>query len=174
MTPLRAWLLWLAGFLFFPLAGVLSGRATALLAGVITGLVIGVGQSLLSAGRLDWRRWVPASTLGMGAGLALGGAAVGHRTGLGDLALMGAITGLLLGLAQTLALPAQTRRRWAWAVATPALWALGWTVTTLVGVQVDQQFSVFGSTGAITFSALSGLLLQQILPVHAVVSEVPA
>ena len=104
MTPLRAWLLWLAGFLFFPLAGVLSGRATSLLAGVITGLVIGIGQSLLSARRLDWRRWVPASTVGMGVGLALGGAAVGHRTGLGDLALMGAITGIVY-LAQGILTP---------------------------------------------------------------------
>ena len=47
------------------------------------------------------------------------------------------------------------------------LWALGWTVTTLVGVAVEEQFSVFGAAGAITFSALSGVLLNVLLPVRA-------
>ena len=41
----------------------------------------------------------------------------------------------------------------------PVLWALGWTATTLGGIAVDEQFTVFGAYGAITFSALSGLLL---------------
>jgi hypothetical protein len=49
----------------------------------------------------------------------------------------------------------------------PPLWALGWTVTTLVGVAVDEQFSVFGAAGAVTFSALSGVLLNVLLPVRA-------
>jgi len=44
------------------------------------------------------------------------------------------------------------------------LWALGWTVTTLVGVAVEDQFSVFGAAGAFTFSALSGVLLNVLLP----------
>ena len=46
----------------------------------------------------------------------------------------------------------------------PALWALGWTATTLGGIAVDEQFTVFGAYGAITFSALSGLLLHRLLP----------
>jgi hypothetical protein len=46
----------------------------------------------------------------------------------------------------------------------PALWALGWTTTTLGGIAVDEQFTVFGAYGAITFSALSGLILLRLLP----------
>jgi hypothetical protein len=80
---------------------------------------------------------------------------------------MGALTGLPLGIAQTMALPGRTRLRWAWAAAIPALWALGWTVTTLGGIGVDAQFSVFGAYGALTFSALSGLLLHRLLPARA-------
>ena len=80
---------------------------------------------------------------------------------------MGALTGLLLGVAQTLALPAATRYRWVWAAAVPLLWALGWTVTTLVGVAVEERFSVFGAAGAFTFSALSGVLLNVLLPARA-------
>ena len=54
-----------------------------------------------------------------------------------------------------------------WAAAIPLLWALGWTVTTLAGVAVDEQFSVFGAAGAFTFSALSGVLLNVLLPARA-------
>ena len=167
----RRWLTWTAGFLAFPLAGLagtaVAGRVdsplAALLGGAVTGLVIGLGQALASRGSLDARTWVPATGVGMSAGLLLGASVVGYGTSLADLALMGALTGLVLGPAQALALPRGTRR-WVWAAALPALWALGWTVTTLGGISVEQQFTVFGAYGAITFSALSGLLLQALLP----------
>jgi hypothetical protein len=171
-TALRTWLIWTAGFLAFPLAGLAGtavvGRvdspATALVGGAVAGLGIGLGQTLASRGRFDIRRWVPATGIGMGLGLLLGAVVVGYQTSLPDLALMGALTGLVLGPAQALALPRGTRMRWAWAAAVPALWALGWTTTTLGGIAVDEQFTVFGAYGAIAFSALSGLLLLMLLP----------
>ncbi len=49
----------------------------------------------------------------------------------------------------------------------PALWALGWTVTTLGQIHVEEQFTIFGAYGALTFSALSGLLLHSLLPYRA-------
>jgi hypothetical protein len=172
LFDLRTWLIWTAGFLAFPLAGLagtaVAGRAddpiAALVGGAVTGLVIGVGQTLASRGRLDIRRWVPATALGMGLGLLLGAVTVGYDTSLADLALMGALTGLVLGPAQALALPRSARLRWAWAAAVPVLWALGWTATTLGGIDVDKQWTVYGTYGAITFSALSGLLLLRLLP----------
>jgi hypothetical protein len=171
-SRLRRWLIWTAGFLAFPLAGLagtgVAGRVdsplAALLGGAVAGLVIGLGQTLASLGRLDIRRWVPATGVGMGLGLLLGAATVGYGTSLVDLALMGALTGLVLGPAQALALPRGTRSRWLWAGAMPALWALGWTATTLGGIAVEEQFTVFGAYGAVTFSALSGLLLLLLLP----------
>jgi hypothetical protein len=84
---------------------------------------------------------------------------------------MGALTGLVLGIAQAVALPRATRLRWVWAAAMPILWALGWTATTLGGIAVDQQFTVFGAYGAVTFSALSGLLLQLLLPYRATADD---
>ena len=169
---LRSWLIWTAGFLAFPLAGLagtgvagrVDGPIAALLGGAVAGLVIGVGQTLASRGGFDIRRWAPATATGMGLGLLLGAVTVGYDTSLADLALMGAITGLVLGPAQALALPRATPHRWLWAAAMPVLWALGWTTTTLGGIAVDNQFTVFGAYGAITFSALSGLLLLWLLP----------
>jgi hypothetical protein len=169
---LRTWLLWSAGFLAFPIAGIAGtavvGRVddagAALVGGAVSGLVIGAGQALLSRRRLDPRRWVPATAVGMGAGLMLGAWAVDYGTSLTDLAVMGLLTGLVLGPVQALALTPRAVHRWAWAVGAPALWALGWTVTTLGGIHVEEQFTNFGAYGALTYSALSGLLLHRILP----------
>jgi hypothetical protein len=41
----------------------------------------------------------------------------------------------------------------------PALFAAGWCATTAIGVSVDDQFTVFGAAGAITFTVLSGFVL---------------
>jgi hypothetical protein len=182
-TFLRTWVIWTAAFLAFPLAGVagtaVAGRVdrplSALTGGAVAGLVIGAAQALLSRRRLDPRRWIPATTLAMGIGLLLGAAVVGYRTSLPALAVMGAITGLLLGVAQAAALPALVgRRRWIWAAAMPVLWALGWTVTTLGGIDVAEQFTVFGAYGALTFSALSGVLLHHLRPSGAGTAPRPA
>ncbi len=171
-SALRAWLLWTAGFVAFPLSGItgmlvvgrVDGPAAAALGGLATGAVLGAGQALASSRRLPLQRWVPATALGMGAGLLLGATAVGFGTSLGTLVVMGALSGAVLGVAQAVALPARSRHRWAWAAAMPVLWALGWAVTTVVGVAVDHQFTVFGASGAVTVTALLGILLQHVLP----------
>jgi hypothetical protein len=72
---------------------------------------------------------------------------------------MGALTGIPTGIAQAFALPPSLRHRWAWAAVAPILWGLGWTVTTLIGIDVEQQYTEFGLSGALTYSALSGLVL---------------
>ncbi|WP_327000948.1 hypothetical protein OHA72_38260 [Dactylosporangium sp. NBC_01737] len=126
-AALRSWLIWTAGFVSFPLGGVAGGLVAgrvdspvaALTGGLVTGAVIGAGQVLAGCRRLDPLRWIVASAAGMGLGLLLGAAAVGYRTSLRDLALMGLLTGLVLGAAQAVAL-----RRVLWAVAVAPLWAL--------------------------------------------------
>ena len=45
----------------------------------------------------------------------------------------------------------------------PPLWTLGWIVTTAAGIAVDQSFNELGASGAIVVTALSGLLLVQLL-----------
>jgi hypothetical protein len=177
ITMLKPWLIWTAGFLSFPIAGIagiaVAGRVdsplAALTGGLVTGAVIGAGQALCSSRRLHPLGWIIASAIGMGLGLLLGATTVSYGTSLRDLALMGLLTGVVLGVAQAPALPATARQRVVWAAAIPLLWALGWTVTTVGGIDVEQQFTVFGAYGAITFSALSGALLHLLLPARAVV-----
>jgi MFS family permease len=188
-TPARrdgfvsSWLLWTVGFVSFPIAGVVAllvvdrvdSPVAALVGGSLTGAVIGAGQWLVSRRRLRLLPWLVASTVGMGVGLLLGATVVGFGTTLADLALMGAVSGAALGVGQALALSARVPRRWWWAAAMPVLWSLGWVVSTAIGIAVEEQFSVFGSSGAIVFSALSGLLLAWVLPrVRVSVAVAPA
>jgi hypothetical protein len=167
---LKAWLLWTAGFLAFPIAGILAealtGRindaSSALVGGMVAGAVIGAGQWLVARRLLDAQTWIPATALAMGIGLLVGAWVVGYGTSLGELALMGFITGIPLGAAQAYLLRDRLANAWVWAAAVPLLWALGWTVTTAGGISVDRQFAVFGAYGAITFMALSGILLDRL------------
>ena len=166
----KAWLLWTAGFVAFPIGGALAtavvGRindvGSALLGGLIAGAVIGTGQWLVARRLLDAQTWIPATALAMGIGLLVGAWAVGYGTSLGELALMGFVTGIPLGAAQAYLLRDRLANAWLWGTAMPLLWALGWTITTAGGIDVDRQFAVFGAYGAITFMALSGVLLDRL------------
>jgi hypothetical protein len=167
----RGWLLWTAGFLSFPIAGIagqaaagrINDAASALAGGLVAGAVIGTGQWLAARRPLAIpRAWIPATAAAMGIGLLAGAWAAGYAASPGELALMGAITGLPLGAAQAFLLRDRVARPWAWAAAMPPLWALGWTITAAAGIDVGNQYAVFGATGAITFMALSGALLYQL------------
>jgi hypothetical protein len=166
----KAWLLWTAGFVAFIIGGALATAVTgriddfrsALVGGLIAGAVIGTGQWLVARRLLDPQTWIPATAVAMSIGLGVGAWAVGYGTSLGELALMGFITGIALGVAQAYLLRDRLANAWVWAAAMPLLWALGWTVTTAGGIDVDQQFAVFGLYGAITFMALSGVLLDRL------------
>jgi hypothetical protein len=167
----KGWLLWTVAFVSFPIAGLAAGLAVgrindavaALVGGLIAGAVIGFGQ-WLAARRLlgDPLAWIAATAAAMGVGLFAGAWAVGYGTSVGELALMGAITGIPVGAAQAFLLRGRVARSWAWAAAMPLLWALGWAVTTAAGIGVDRQYAVFGAFGAITFMALSGVVLDRL------------
>jgi hypothetical protein len=75
--------------------------------------------------------------------------------------LPGLVSGTALGTAQGLVLARQGRRALAlpWALAMPVLFALGWSVASVTGIGVDDQFTVLGAGGALLFMLLSGLVL---------------
>jgi hypothetical protein len=45
-----------------------------------------------------------------------------------------------------------------WPAVLAALWALGWTITSSAGIDVEAQYTVFGSSGAIVVTALTSVL----------------
>ncbi|MHB1010700.1 MAG: hypothetical protein ACYC1E_16040, partial [Propionibacteriaceae bacterium] len=154
----------IAGYLGTFVVGRVNNVGSALIGGALVGAIVGFAQALASSRRLPRLAWSIATTLGTSIGVAAGTVAIGYRTSLADLALAGLVTGVIVGLAQTLALPADTRFQWLWLPITAALWPLAWTVTTLAGIKVDEQFIVFGASGAIVYTVLVGLALILIVP----------
>jgi hypothetical protein len=166
---------WVAVGFAFPVAGLIAwkvgGRVDAVDAAVVGGALTGAGLSAVewwaAKGALgSAAEWIGVSTVGYAGGLAAGAAIVGYETDLGSLAVMGLVSGGVLGGAQGLLLALKGRRVLAlpWAVAMPVLFALGWCASTGIGVDVDDQFTVFGAAGAAVFTLLSGLLLARFTP----------
>lgn len=172
---------WVAVWLAFPVAGYIGwkvgGRVEALDAALVGGALTGAGLAAV-----EWwaaqgvlgrpAAWIAGSGVGYAVGLAAGAALVGYDTDLGALALMGLVSGAALGSAQALVLARQGRRALAlpWAVAMPVLFALGWSVASVTGIGVDDQFTVFGAGGALLFMLLSGLLVARFTPISAPVA----
>ncbi len=169
-TPRRDALRWLLVFPTFPLSGLLvttvigpiDAPLPALGGGLVVGLAVGAAQLFALRGRPAALPWLLASAIGGALGLALGATAVAFATTLPALALQGVLTGAVLGVAQALALPRGTRRA-LWAATVTTLWGLGWVATTLIGVDVERQYAVFGAAGAllatIGFATLSTFAL---------------
>ena len=169
---------WVAVFFAFPVAGyvgwVIGGPVDAVAAGLIGGAITGAGLAAVqwwaAKGELgNAAPWISASAVSYAVGLAAGAALVGYDTAVGALALMGLVSGASLGAAQGIVLVRQGKRQLgaAWGAAIPPLFALGWVAAATIGVSVDDQFTVFGASGALLFMLLSGLLLARFTPASA-------
>jgi hypothetical protein len=171
-TERGLWLRWLPTFFAYIAGGVLAmttvghidSLGAALVGGALAGAAIGTGQWLVLRKRLErawW--WIVATAVGEATGLAIGSALVDYGTAPGQLAVQGALTGLAIGLLQAQILRRNGAEWRLWAPALSLIWALGWLVTWAIGVDVESQYTNFGAAGAITATALSGLLLVRAL-----------
>jgi hypothetical protein len=160
-----------AGYIGWGVGGHVDAVPAALIGGALTGAGLGVVQWWAAKGALGGpAAWISASAVGYAAGLAAGAALVGYDTDTGALVVMGLVSGASLGAAQGLVLVRQGNRRlgFAWGAAMPILLALGWVASAEgVGINVEDQFTVFGAGGALVFMLLSGLLLARFTPSSA-------
>ena len=159
---------WIVTFAGFPAGGLtamlLVGRVdtviTALAGGLITGTILGAVQAWgLGRSGPGALRWVAATAIGLTIGLGIGATGVGFRTSLAALVVQGAVCGLAVGTAQALALGRRLGRiALAWPLTLAVIWALGWAITYAAGIEVNDQFTVFGSSGAVAVAALTVVL----------------
>ncbi len=159
---------WLVSFAGFPLGGVAAWLligpadtpARALAGGLVTGLILGVVQAwAMRADRRLLVAWTVATAVGLSIGLATGAALVGFSTGLGDLAVQGAVSGAAVGIAQAVVLRSRLGLIvLAWPVYLALAWTIGWIVSTSIGINVAEQFTVFGAAGAMTVALLTAVL----------------
>ena len=160
-----AW--WCLTFLGFPVGGLIAEAIAgpidavwvAVAAGAIAGLAIGAAQWLVLRRIGIDARWIALTGVGLGVGLGVGVAIFDYGTSTGDLALLGAVSGFCMGAAQWPVLREHVGASLLWIPGIAAFWALGWTITTSIGVDVELKWAVFGASGAVTVALLSGGLL---------------
>ena len=170
----RPWWLWIVTALAFPPAGYIANRvagpvdgvAAALLAGVIAGALLGTGQWAVLRRRGGSPVWIAATATGFGVGLAAGAALVDYETSLAALVVMGAVCGIAVGLVQAVSFAPLRRHVAVWTVATGGLWALGWAVTTSAGIKVEDQWPLFGISGALVAAFLQSVLVNRLVPAN--------
>jgi hypothetical protein len=149
----------LAGYLGWGVAGHVDNVMPALIGGALTGAGIGFAQWLILRRSLGvGLEWIAATSAGLAVGLAIGAIAVGYETTTSQLAIMGAIQGAFVGIAQGMVLRNKFSLWHVWMVAMPVLFSIGWVVTDAV-IDSGKQFTVFGASGSVAFAILSGLLL---------------
>jgi len=142
------------------IVGKIDTAAAALAGGLIAGGIIGAAQWLALRPLVPWL-WVVATSVGMAVGLGAGAALVDYGISRGDLAVMGAITGLGVGGLQAAVLAPRVSGALWWAALNPAAWALAWLVTSFVITSnVKEHFTNFGAAGALLFALLTWLLLR--------------
>jgi hypothetical protein len=163
--------LWFLTFLGFPLGGLIAIQVvgtiesplTGALAGLIAGAAIGGAQWLVLRSNGVAVVWVPLTAIAMAAGTALASEILESGTATRELALQGLIAGGFVGVTQgALLMRIRGPIATAWAVTVPVTWALGWTITSSIGVDVERGYAVFGSSGAVTVTIISGLVLHLI------------
>jgi hypothetical protein len=168
----RLWLWLVAILVSFPIGGYVADLvvdgvdsvSAAIVGGLITGAIVGVAEWYALRGWVSWT-WILATAAGMVVGLTAGAALVDYGVGRGDLLLMGAVTGLSVGILQALVL-GRSRMPGAvwWAVANPPAWALGWYISSyVISRNIDERFPIFGASGALAFGLLTWLLLAGVL-----------
>jgi hypothetical protein len=176
----RMWLWPVSILVGFPIGGFIADLVVdgvdsvgaAIVAGLIAGAIIGAAEWFALRQWVSWL-WIPATSAGMAVGLAAGAVLVDYGISRGDLALMGAVTGVGVGVLQALML---ARHRipgafW-WAVANPPAWAVGWLVSSyVIARNIDERFPVFGASGALVFGLLTWLILAMLF--RATGPEVP-
>jgi hypothetical protein len=150
----------LAGYAGWGISGHVDGVGPALIGGAITGAGIGLVQWLFLRRDLNLGlAWILATGVALAAGLSIGAAVVGYETTPSQLAIMGAISGAAVGIAQGILLRNRFSLWHVWMVAMPVMYAIGWLVTESFGIDVANQFTVFGASGSVVFGLLSGLLM---------------
>jgi hypothetical protein len=151
----------IGGYLGNIVAGPVDGVSPALLGGALTGAVIGLAQWFMLRRSLGVSLgWIPATSVGLAIGLAIGAMAVGYETARPQLMIMGAISGAFVGIAQGGMLRHRFSLWHVWIAANPPAWALGWLVSSyVISRNIDERFPIFGASGTVVFAIITGLLL---------------
>jgi hypothetical protein len=165
LVLMRDYAKWLAVFLAYPIAGFLGrvianpadGLIFAFLAAAVAGAVLGLAQWLALGRHVSVARWVGATALGLGVSFVIV-QAFGATTSAAA-PIIGAVTGLGVGLAQSLLRADRIPSPAIWIPTMGVAWAIAWVVTTSIGVQAEAGWPIVGVSGALVAQVLTGIVL---------------
>lgn len=168
--PLR----WIVALVAFPLGGyigfVVGGPAASAPAAAISGLVagtfIGLGQGVaLKLPPQHLAVWTVGTAVGLS--VALGGmtAVIGQISTSAEAVAVGAVSGLLISAAQAAFLAhGRVSNAAIWVSASTVAWAVGWFVTTGIGVSTATGWPVYGLSGALASQVITAVVLWKLMP----------
>jgi len=156
---------WIAVFLAYPIAGFVGrlianpddGLLFALITGGAAGAILGVAQWLALGRQASAAAWVGATALGLGASFVIA-QAIGATSSTAA-PVIGAITGLGVGVAQSFLRSPRLPSAAIWIPTMGIAWAIAWIVTTSIGVRAEAGWPVVGVSGALVAQVLSGFVL---------------
>jgi hypothetical protein len=156
---------WVAVFLAYPIAGFLGrlianpadGFVFAFITAAVAGAIIGLAQWVALGRDISALRWVGATAVGLGVSFVIV-QALGATSNSAAL-VIGGVTGLGVGVAQSLARPDRMPSAAVWIPTMGVAWAIAWVVTTSIGVQANAGWPVVGVSGALVAQLLTGLVL---------------
>ena len=152
----------IGGWVATTLVGPANGPLAAALAGAIAGAAIGAAQWWALGRRVDWT-WLLGSILGMAVGSAVSAALTGAATTVVALVTAGLLTGATIGAAQGLSLRRGIRVTGLWAATVSLSWAAGWAITANVIIDAEAGYVIFGLSGALVVTIVTGLVIRRIL-----------
>jgi hypothetical protein len=156
----------IGGWLAQTIAGPASTVPAAILSGVIAGAIIGLAQGIAL-----WLRgqtlllWVCGTAIALAVALGAVTAAIGQIETSTEAAMLGAVSGVLIGGAQAaLLMRAGIANAWLWVVLTGVAWAVGWLITAGVGVALAPGWPVYGASGALVSQIITAVALWRLVP----------
>jgi hypothetical protein len=156
---------WVAVFLAYPIAGFLGrlianpadGFVFAFITGAVAGAILGAAQWLALGRHVSPALWVGATAVGLGVSFVIVQAL--GATSNSAAPVIGAVTGLGVGVAQSLVRSDRMPPAAVWIPTMGVAWAIAWVVTTSIGVQANAGWPVVGVSGALAAQLLTGLVL---------------
>jgi len=149
----------IGGFLGHMIAGPASTATSALLSGLIAGAVIGLAQALslgLRAQALAW--WTIGTAAALAAALGLVTVAIGQIETSTEAIALGAVSGVVIGAVQAFLFMR------AGVAASAVAWAVGWLITSGIGVALAPGWPVYGLSGAIASQVITAVALWRLVP----------
>ena len=162
---------WMPTFLAFPLAGLLASLAmgpikdllSAAVAGAMVGAVLGLAQWWALKPLAISFDWVWSTAVATMVASPLAWALTSYSTSVETMTMWGLIAGAVVGFGQIATQKLGLQKTLAWTALVAAAWSLAWFISASVIVDIDSNYAIFGSTGALAATTLLAIFLNPIL-----------